>query len=128
MAEFIDFATNYLSINKLRGDLNIKLKENLEENSFGLCWGDKQEVDIYIASKQWGQTISREDKLRTLAHEITHAHQYLTGHLVAADVEDMVAKWLGEDYPYTLENEHETPWESEAVICEERIYNAWLNR
>ena len=56
MLEFIDFATEYLGIDRLRGDLHIDLKQTLEDESFGLCWGDKREAEIQIASRQFGRT------------------------------------------------------------------------
>ena len=72
MEEFAYFAMMYLGIHKLRGEIEIKLsKRNLAEESFGLCWGDRRECEVQIASKQWGEPVSRENKLKTIAHELT---------------------------------------------------------
>ena len=129
MLEFIDFATEYLGIDRLRGDLHIDLKQTLEDESFGLCWGDKREAEIQIASRQFDATgVTRENKLKTLAHELTHAYQYLTGELVAGDVGDFMSTWQGDIIPYTPETDNDTPWEVEAHDYEERIYEAWMNR
>ena len=128
MVEFIDFATQWLGIDRFRGELHIDLKQTLEEESFGLCWGDRGEVEMHIATRQWGAPVSKEDKLKTLAHELTHAHQYFTGHLVAGEDESFRSEWLGEAIDYDPQTEDQTPWEQQAQICEERIYQAWLNR
>ena len=128
MVEFVGFASHLLGIDKFRGNLTIDLKQTLEEESFGLCWGDRSEVEMFIASRQWGSPVSKEDKLKTIAHELTHARQYFTGDLVAGDDETFKSKGLGKTIHYTPEDEDKTPWEVEAQISEERIYQAWLDR
>ena len=128
MVEFVSFAGEWLGLDKFRGNLHIDLKQTLEADSFGLCWGDRGEVEMHIASKQWGSPVSREDKLKTIAHEMTHAHQYFVGHLVPGEQEDFQSMWLGEKVEYNPENEHLTPWEVEASEVENRIYERWLNR
>ena len=127
MEEFINFAMDYLGLYKLRGNLHFTLaRANLEEESFGLCWGDRGEVEMHIASKQWGAPVSREDKLKTIAHEMTHARQYFVGHLVPGEQEEFQSMWLGEKVEYNPENEHLTPWEVEAVRLENEIYEEWV--
>lgn len=128
MVDFIDFATGYLGIDRLRGELHITLRRTLEDESYGLCWGDRREAEILIASRQWDEPVSRENKLKTLAHELTHAYQYLTGSLVAGDLGDYMSNWHGDLISYTPEDDDQTPWEREATDYEERIYEAWLNR
>ena len=128
LEEFAFFACHYLGINKLRGNLQITLaSKNLDEEAYGLCWGDRSECEVHIANYQWGEPVDRESKLKTLAHELTHAYQYLTGHLVAYDVGDYVSRWHGADFKYKPETEHEMPWEVEAVHFEEVIYDAWMD-
>ena len=74
--------------------------------------------------------ISRENKLKTLAHELTHAYQYLTGTLVAGDIDlDFMSTWQGDIISLHCQiTENDTPWEVEAHDYEERIYEAWMNR
>ena len=81
MDDFIRYACVYLGLDKLRGEINITYKTKLDGEAYGLCWGDRRECEIQIASQTFGETISREDKLKTIAHELTHAYQYLTGKL-----------------------------------------------
>ena len=128
MEDFIYFACHHLGIDRLRGELEIKLHpRNLEEEAFGLCWGDRSECEVHIASHQWGGPVTRENKLKTLAHELTHAYQYLTGHLVAYDVGEYVSRWHGADIKYCPETEDEMPWEQEAYHFEDVIYEAWID-
>ena len=131
--EFAYFAARELGMDRLRGECEIRyVYGELEENSFGLCWGDGRETEIHIASRQYGRTISREDKLKTVAHEMTHARQYLKRELISNkdDVNDnnvAVAKWCGHPTLFNLADETDTPWEVEARLMEEKIYMKWLS-
>jgi hypothetical protein len=129
MVDFVHFSMQRLGLDKLRGEVHIALKGTLDGESYGLCWGDRREAEIQIASKQWGTPVSREDKLKSIAHELTHAHQYLTGRLkcdLASD--EYNSTWLGEQYRYRPEAEIRLPWEVEAVENERDIYNEWVNQ
>jgi hypothetical protein len=99
-----------LGLDRLRGEINIKLGQTLDGESFGLCWGDRQEAEIHIATKQWGNPINRENKLKTLAHELTHAHQYLTGAL-KCDLtnEEFKSVWHKKEYRYLPDEEADLP-------------------
>ena len=133
MEEFIDFAVGYLGIDRLRGEISITYKTRLEEEAFGVCWGDRSECEIQIGSTTFGEKISREDKLKTIAHELTHARQYLTGQLkcdTSCTTENKMWKsiWEGKVYRYRPQNEVNKPWETEAVELESEIYEEWLER
>ena len=126
MEEFIHFSCHQLGLDKLRGEISISLRGTLEGESFGLCWGDRREVEIAIASKQWGEPLSREDKLRTIAHELTHAWQYLTGALKCLPADGIYeSRWQGMQYRYFPEDETTMPWEAEAIEQEKVIYSRW---
>ena len=125
LEDFAHHAMSHLGIDRLRGEINIYYCKKLEEESYGLCWGDRREAEIHLAHTQWGETLSREDRMMSLAHELAHAWQYLTGKLVA-DPDRFVAKWEGTNIEYTPENEKYMPWEIEAVEYENRIYASWV--
>ena len=126
MVEFIDFTVSHLGLDKLRGEIDIYLARGaLDEEAYGLCWGDRREVEIRIASKQWGDPLTRKEKLMSLAHELTHAHQYLTGRLKCTDGSNSV--WMGEKYEYQPELEMTMPWEQEARLNERTIYKEWMS-
>jgi hypothetical protein len=130
MEQFVYYATCYLGLDKLRGEITINLKNRLEEESFGLCYGDRKEAEIQIASTTFGQSISREDKLKTIAHELAHAHQYLTGKMqtfTAGGEESWVTQWKKRKYRYNPDGDEKSkPWELEAVKFENEIYACWL--
>jgi len=132
MVEFIDYAVSYLELDKLRGEILVEYKRRLPEESFGECFGDRSEVEINIAQTTFGMTISREDKLKTLAHELTHAKQYLTGKMKCVsegpEDEDWVTHWKKRKYKYKVDSESEQPWEREAIKYENLIYEEWTNR
>ena len=129
--EFTRYAMVYLGLDKLRGDITITLKPQLEAESYGLCWGDRQECEIHIASTSFGVKVSREHKLKTVAHELTHAYQYLTGKLKCdptcnEEHEMWKSTWEGKVYRYKPENESKKPWELEAVRFENEVYYSYL--
>lgn len=125
MVNFIEFTMSRLGLDKLRGEIEIHLsRDSLEEEAYGLCWGDRREVEIHIASKQWGDSLTRKEKLMSIAHELTHAHQYLTGRLKCNDDKNSI--WLGESYEYCPELEATMPWEQEARTNERVIYKEWM--
>ena len=132
MVDFIDYAVEYLDLDKLRGEIFVEYKRRLPEESYGECFGDRSEVEINIAQTTFGQGISREDKLKTIAHELTHARQYLTGTMRCVSEgkrdrdEDWVTHWKKRKYKYRPDKESSQPWEVEAVKYEKEIYDQYL--
>ena len=126
MREFVDYAVSYLGLYRLRGEISIDLaRGELDEQAYALCWGDRREVEIKIATKQWGESLSREEKLKSIAHELVHALQYLTGNLKCHDGAN--STWMGRSYEYDPEEELTMPWEQEARMYEDVIYKEWLS-
>ena len=86
------------------------------EDLYGVCWGDKQSIEITLVRK--GVTL--DEMMQNLAHELVHAKQYLKGEL--SPYKHM---WKGKDYStysYTT-----LPWEEEAYNNEEELYRLyWL--
>jgi len=125
MLEFIDFCCEDLGLDKLRGDVIINFKRGaLDGQSFGLTWGDSREVIIEIAGTQHGEKVSKKDKLQTVAHELTHAHQYLTHKMKNMEYVVSVV-WEGKKVTSDKYFDTEMPWEVEAEEAELRLYNKW---
>ena len=125
MLEFIDFCCKDLGLDKLRGDIVIDFKRGaLDGQSFGLTWGDSREVTIEIAGTQHGEKVSKKDKLQTVAHELTHAHQYLTHKMKNMEYVVSVV-WEGKKVTSDKYFDTEMPWEVEAEEAELRLYNKW---
>jgi hypothetical protein len=123
-AEYAFSACMYLGLFNLKNkEISIELKRQLENDSYGICYGDDEAVEIHIALYQWGRPLSREDKLSTLGHELVHAKQYLLGHLQNSTNKngDEMGVWKGHTYLWT-DNSDELPWEQEAYKLEKEIY------
>ena len=123
LMKYADFAVRYLGLDKLRGDINLYVVPEVKD-CHGICYGDARECDIFIANKLFGESVSREDKMKTLGHELTHARQFLRRDL-GEDVKEGEAMWLGKPYKYEPGYEDDSPWELEAVKYENLIWNSW---
>ena len=62
-------------------NIDIEFKNKLEGDAQGFCVGDKSQASIQIARKSSGQKMSFLIQMQTLAHELTHAKQFLRGEL-----------------------------------------------
>ena len=128
MTEFAAFACLYLGLDRLRGNIEIEYKYGpIEDNCYGQCWGDKKDCEIQIASRQRDEPISRQEKLMTLAHELTHERQYLKGELLPTQENKRTAMWRGKKVKYDPRYENSQPWEVEASEYENLIYDAWIS-
>jgi len=129
--EFADWCSEQLGLDKLRGWIDFRWHYGeLEDNAFGLCTGDDREVSIQIATRQYDSPISYEDKLKTVAHELVHARQYLRRELTAHpdEWELPVSRWKGRTIRYGkgVYAENDTPWEKEARRLEEKLFKKWI--
>jgi len=122
--EFTYFAAKQLGLHLLRGDIHVAYRTTLDNDSYGLCWGDNREADIQIASKMSNQKITRKDKLLTVAHELVHARQFLKRELHLGSM-DGECTWRGRFTTYDVAKESDAPWEVEAVAVEQPVYEAW---
>jgi hypothetical protein len=69
------------------------------------------------------KTLSEEEKIRTIAHELVHVRQYLYNEL-----NEQMTIWRGQkvsedDY----ENYHDRPWEQDAYNMEKILYELFSN-
>lgn len=108
-----------LKINRLSTkNIDIEFKNSLEGDAQGFCIGDKSQASIQIARKSSGQNMSFLIQMQTLAHELTHAKQFLRGEL-----------GYDEDGDFTWKNKSATgykyknqPWEKEADKQEKALF------
>jgi len=122
---FALFAANEIGLDRLRGDIHFSYYPTLENDSYGLCWGDNREADIHIASRMSDRKIAKVDKLMTVVHELVHAKQYLKRELKGTHPEGK-CMWRGSLIKYDPQCEDTAPWEVEAVSFERPVYQAWL--
>ena len=98
-----------LNIHRLRSRwINIKFTKNVDD-AMGDCIGDTSDVDIRI-----DKTMSWEDKMITLAHEMVHAEQMLRGKFTDGFF------WKNRNYE-KCEYERQ-PWEMSAHQLEKKLY------
>jgi len=101
--------------------LIVRFSTKLSGEAQGLCWGDKRShAEIDVARTSDGETMTMENMMQTLAHELVHAKQYLRGELCG-----YTAAWKGrKPRNYKYEN---APWEKEAYRLEEELFNKhWI--
>jgi hypothetical protein len=84
----------------------------------GLCEGDKDYADIQIAKKCpiTGRKLGYIEMMKTLAHEMVHARQFLRGQLTC----DGGFAWKGrkaDGFEYMNQ-----PWEKEAYRLEDELF------
>ena len=89
------------------------------DGSYGDTWGDKDEgVEINIARNRYDQKIAYSDMLKTLAHEMVHAKQYLRDEL-----NGYKDTWKGKPCHRLMKKKWEDqPWEVEANRLEDKLY------
>ena len=108
------FYMKHLGFRKRKRILEIFINIGHFEN-YGLCEFNQDyywpEIIIHI-NRDYGH----EEMLKTLAHEITHAKQFLRKEL----------KQIGENLYWMGKQSNAEEWEAEAYVCEELLYGEYL--
>ena len=109
---------NALGMGRLRKPtIEVSFERGLD--ALGYCTGERTEASIEIAIRcpVDGSKISFLDQMRTLAHEMVHARQYIRGQL-GSDGGNW--EWKGKSAKnYKYENQ---PWEKEAYGLESALF------
>ena len=102
-----------LKIHRLGRELNIRFTAKaLESEAQGLAVGDKNEVTISIATKEY----TFLEQMMTLAHEMVHAKQFFRKELTC----EGGFAWKGRSADnYQYDNQ---PWEKEAFRLEKELF------
>ena len=110
------FYLRKLGFRKRKRELEIYISFSNKQEEMGLCDFNNDftfpEIDITIK-----KSLSEEERLQTLAHELVHAKQFLRRQLRFSDHTNY---WCGK--PSTNEE-----WETEAYLKEEQLYNEYIN-
>lgn len=108
-----------LKIHRLSAkNIDIEFKGKLEDESQGYCVGDKSQAHIHIAKKSFDEKLSFLQQMQTLAHELTHAKQFLRGELGYNKDGEFV--WKNKNANgYKYKNQ---PWEKEAIKHEKQLF------
>lgn len=113
-----EFYRKYLKINK---DYDIVVSFDPDTAGwYGYATFDEDGwyVEIALNPKR-----RHHDHLLTLAHEMVHARQYLSGDLKTLDVDKNICLWKGKKIKETDESYWNVPWEKEAQDLEYKLYN-----
>lgn len=120
LEQFAEDICRYFKIENFDATIIITTKKRLEGDCYGMCWGDQDFVEIELARYADGGKVSREMFLKTLAHEMVHAMQYITGKMRHLGDHKHVI-WKNRKYAYA-EDESNKPWELEAYRLEDILY------
>jgi len=101
-------------------DIYINVTKECDDGAYGLCWGDRNEVEIHLSRETQGVKIPLEEMMQTLAHELVHAKQFIKGDL-SPMMRNSKTVYHAKT-PYSRQ-----PWELEAYRKEERLLQTfWL--
>jgi hypothetical protein len=102
-------------------DLNVVTK--CDEDNYALCCGNKNIVEIELARTSGDTKFTHDEMMLNLAHEIVHAKQFIKGEL-----HPTLQKWKKFKKDYAKTPYFKTPWEKEAYLMEDKIFNKyWKN-
>ena len=107
---------------RLRRDIDIQINvtKECEDGAYGLCLGERDEVEIHLSRESQGVKIPLEEMMQTLAHELVHAKQFIKG-----DLSPMMRNYKNIYYAKTPHSRQ--PWELEAYRKEKRLLQTfWL--
>lgn len=112
-----EFYMKQLGFRKRKRQLDIFINIGKEEDLLGLCEFNQDytwpEISIHLNRDK-----NKEEMLKTLAHELTHAKQFLR--------RELVQKRDGKMYWHGVQSDKEE-WEDEAYIMEDKLYNEYVN-
>lgn len=99
-----------LRIHRLRNrEIIVRFKSKMAEDAWGYCHGNTHDIEIEI-----NRTISFDDQMQTLAHEMVHAKQFLRKEFDGNN-------WKNRNYDH---REYiDQPWEKEANRLEAKLYS-----
>lgn len=124
---FIEQVADRLDMRDMNAQIRFFFVPEIEEDKriLGKCYAEKQNLcDIYIAHSAFSRKDSRELKLNTIAHEMVHAHQFLSGRLgVNYMNRGWCWMWQGARYSDIDRTDEDLPWEREAYLMENVLYN-----
>lgn len=128
--DFSIYLAERLDLNRFKNnEIEIETKHRLPSDVYGLCYGSEDFAIIEIANKIFDESVSREIKMKTLAHEFVHAQQYFNGYLYEDSITGL-SVWNRENNlkKYTWKQSHwSSPWEKQARYWEDKLYNEYMS-
>lgn len=136
ISRFVSAAVDYLQLRDLEGVLDVYSHHALGAgDEYGYCFGDRVlplNIELHYANKVHGESLPREEKLLTIAHEMIHVKQIALGELLNEKVDGSeINRWRGpgfvvdaDDDDLSYEEYVNLPWEKEAFERQEEVYLA----
>ena len=127
--DYVYAVAGVLGIDEMEAELMFDFEKKLDADAGGYCFGDKESVEIQIATHVQGEKLSEDTILQNIAHEMIHAQQILTGRLqdlglqlaTSGDSQTLVKATIWEDETYTNTPYDDQPWEIDAYSREEEV-------
>lgn len=125
LGDFIEAAADSLNMRGMDNLLRFRFVRHIQNNPrmLGICYSEPGECEIHIV-RHPTKKARRDIILKTIAHEMIHAHQFFTGRLKIDYINrNWCWVWEGSRYTGVCRSEPSLPWEKEAYFMENVIYN-----
>lgn len=125
--DYVNAVSEVLALSNFDTILHIDLMSKCDGDAGGFCYGDKEEINIEIATHVMGEALDIDTIKVNIAHEMIHAQQIATGRLndhgiqIVNDCLVKVAEWDGEYHTNTKYDDQ--PWEIDAYAREAMVAN-----
>lgn len=101
--------------------IDIQVSNKIEGDFYGLCSGDKTEVEIELSRRDENDELMTPELIaQNLAHELVHAKQFIKGQIDGYERYRRSTNASWEDHSET--SYREQPWEVEAYDLEEALF------
>ena len=123
--DYVNAVSEVLALSNFDTILHIDLMSKCDGDAGGFCYGDKEEINIEIATHVMGEALDIDTIKVNIAHEMIHAQQIATGRLndhgiqIVNDCLVKVAEWDGEYHTNTKYDDQ--PWEIDAFAREGHV-------
>ena len=123
--DYVNAVSEVLALSNFDTILHIDLMSKCDGDAGGFCYGDKEEINIEIATHVMGEALDIDTIKVNIAHEMIHAQQIATGRLndhgiqIINDCLVKVAEWDGEYHTNTKYDDQ--PWEIDAYAREAQV-------
>lgn len=100
--------------------IQIQYLANIERGTWGYCLPTDCEPNHREFEFILSPNISRNNQIRTIAHELVHAYQFARGLLKQSHGDDY--KWMGRHVNIENIEYDKIPWEIQARLMEEELF------
>jgi len=127
LTKVAEFLSNHLGIDNTELTISLDPPVDLDKSQYGVTVGIGHKPKKIFIMLDSG--LSTGEKIRTLAHEMVHAHQIARGDLAILSLEDgkIKGEWEGEEFNF-IRYSRSNPWEVEAYTKEKTLHKLVINK